>query len=64
MGGKIASEITNECLDLLGGKGYLVEGYIEKLVRDAKLLQILYEGTEAVQKLLIADSAIRLSHRN
>jgi acyl-CoA dehydrogenase len=63
MGGKISSEITNECLDLLGGKGYLEEGYLEKLVRDAKLLQI-YEGTEAVQKLLIADSAIRLNHRN
>ncbi len=61
MAGKIACEITNECLDLHGGKGYLEEALIEKLVRDAKLLQI-YEGTEAVQKLLIADTAIRLKN--
>lgn len=59
MGAKIAFEITNECLELHGGQGYLEEGLIEKLVRDANLLRI-YEGTEAVQKLLIADTAIRL----
>lgn len=57
---QIACEITNECLELHGGNGYLEENKIEKLARDTKLLQI-YEGTEAVQKLLIADSAIRLS---
>jgi acyl-CoA dehydrogenase len=57
---QIACDITNECLELHGGAGYLEENTIEKLVRDTKLLQI-YEGTEAVQKLLIADSAIRLS---
>tara|TARA_B110001454_G_C12723218_1_gene435897 strand:+ start:14357 stop:15532 length:1176 start_codon:yes stop_codon:yes gene_type:complete len=57
---QIACEITNDCLELHGGAGYIEENRIEKLVRDTKLLQI-YEGTEAVQKLLIADSAIRLS---
>ncbi len=60
MAGQIADDITNECLDLHGGLGYLEDGKIEKLHRDAKLLKI-YEGTEAVQKLLIADSAIRNS---
>ena len=58
LGGRMAVEITNECLELHGGLGYLEEGKIEKLVRDAKILQI-FEGTEAVQKLLIADTAIR-----
>lgn len=59
MAGQFADEITNQCLELHGGMGYLEEGKIEKLVRDAKLLRI-YEGTEAVQKLLIADTAIRM----
>ncbi len=59
LGAQIANEVVQECLDLHGGKGYLEESLIEKLVRDTMLLRI-YEGTEAVQKLLIADSAIRL----
>jgi acyl-CoA dehydrogenase len=61
MAGKFATEITNECLELHGGMGYLEEAKIEKLARDAKLLQI-FEGTEAVQKLLIADTAIRIKN--
>lgn len=60
MAARVADDITNECLDLHGGLGYLEDGKIEKIVRDAKLLTI-YEGTEAVQKLLIADSAIRIN---
>ncbi len=63
MGGRFAFEITNQCLDLHGGKGYLVDSLIEKLVRDATLLKI-YEGTEAVQKLMIADKAIRQTKRS
>ena len=59
LGGNLAVESTNEALELLGGPGYLEEGKIEKLVRDSKILQI-YEGTQAVQKILIADTAIRL----
>lgn len=62
LAGRLACEITNECLELHGGIGYLEEGKIEKLVRDAKILQI-FEGTEAVQKLLIADTAIRKKTR-
>jgi acyl-CoA dehydrogenase len=60
MSAQIADDVTNECLDLHGGLGYLEEGKIEKIVRDTKLLRI-YEGTEAVQKLLIADTAIRMT---
>lgn len=63
MAGQMADEICNECLDLHGGLGYLEEGKIEKIVRDVKLLTI-YEGTEAVQKLLIADQAIRINRIN
>ncbi len=59
LGARMAIEIVSECLDLHGGTGYLVESKIEKLLRDTHLLKI-YEGTEAVQKMMISDFAIRL----
>jgi acyl-CoA dehydrogenase len=45
-----------ECVQIMGGYGYIVEYPAEKLMRDAKLLQI-YEGTNEVQRL-VAGSAI------
>ena len=38
---------------MLGGYGYTKEYPAEKLMRDAKLLQI-YEGTSQVQRMVIA----------
>jgi alkylation response protein AidB-like acyl-CoA dehydrogenase len=58
--GEVATAITQQCLEMHGGAGYLEESLIEKLMRDSKLLQI-FEGSEMVQKLIIADVAIRLS---
>lgn len=55
----LANEIVAMALEMTGAQGYLQQGLLEKLVRDAKALQI-YEGTEAVQKMMIADTAIRL----
>ncbi len=45
-----------ECVQIMGGYGYISEYPAEKLMRDAKLLQI-YEGTNQVQRL-VAGSAI------
>jgi hypothetical protein len=44
------SEITNTCLQVLGGHGYIREHGLEQLVRDVRITQI-YEGTNAIQSL-------------
>jgi acyl-CoA dehydrogenase len=43
---------------VLGGYGYTREYPVEKLYRDAKLLQI-YEGTAQVQRMVIARNIFR-----
>jgi acyl-CoA dehydrogenase len=48
-----AMEITTQTVQLFGGYGYSKEYPVEKLMRDAKLLQI-YEGTSEIQRLVIA----------
>ncbi|MBS1963043.1 MAG: acyl-CoA/acyl-ACP dehydrogenase [Bdellovibrionales bacterium] len=58
-GGNMASRVTNGVVEMLGASGYLESGLAEKLVRDSKVLQI-YEGTGAIQKMLIADTVGRL----
>jgi len=42
----------------MGGYGYMREYPVEKLVRDAKILQI-YEGTNQIQRLVIARELVR-----
>ncbi len=46
-----------EALQIFGGYGYMKDYPIEKLVRDAKLLQI-YEGTNEIQRLVISREVI------
>ncbi|PGL71534.1 acyl-CoA dehydrogenase family protein [Bacillus sp. AFS055030] len=50
---EIASKIANESLQIHGGYGYMKEYGIERLVRDAKLLEI-GEGTSEIQRIVIA----------
>ena len=52
-GGDIAMEVTTEAVQIFGGNGYSREYPVEKLMRDAKLMQI-YEGTQEIQRLVIA----------
>ena len=59
-GGNMAVRVTNQAMEMLGGLGYLESGVAEKLFRDSKILQI-YEGPQAIQKMLIADNVTRLS---
>ena len=56
-GSDIAMKATLEALQIFGGYGYMKDYPIEKLVRDAKLLQI-YEGTNEIQKLVISREVI------
>jgi acyl-CoA dehydrogenase len=49
----VAMKATTEAVQILGGYGYMRDYPVEKLMRDAKLLQI-YEGTNEIQRLVIA----------
>lgn len=49
----IAMEVTTNAVQIFGGYGYTKEYPVEKLMRDAKLMQI-YEGTSQIQRIVIA----------
>ncbi len=48
-----AMEVTTNAVQIFGGVGYMRDYPVEKLMRDAKLLQI-YEGTNQIQRMVIA----------
>jgi acyl-CoA dehydrogenase len=52
-----AMEVTTDAVQIFGGYGYTKEYPVEKLMRDAKLLQI-YEGTSQIQRVVIARSLL------
>ena len=56
-GSDIAMEVASEAVQLFGGYGYMKDYPVEKLMRDAKLLQI-YEGTNQIQQLVIAREVV------
>ena len=49
----MAMRVTTDAVQVLGGYGYMRDYPVEKYMRDAKLLQI-YEGTNQIQRLMIA----------
>jgi acyl-CoA dehydrogenase len=49
----MAMRATTDAVQIFGGNGYTKEYPVEKLMRDAKLMQI-YEGTNQIQRLVIA----------
>ncbi len=53
-----AMRITTDAVQIHGGNGYTREYPVEKLMRDAKLMQI-YEGTNQVQRVVIARELLR-----
>lgn len=55
--GDTAMDVTTEAVQIFGGNGYSKEYPVEKLMRDAKLMQI-YEGTQEIQRLVIAKEVI------
>ncbi len=52
-GADTAMQVTTDAVQVFGGNGYIREYPVEKLMRDAKILQI-YEGTSQIQRLVIA----------
>jgi alkylation response protein AidB-like acyl-CoA dehydrogenase len=58
--GDVAMAVTTEAVQILGGYGYIREYPVERFMRDAKITQI-YEGTQEIQRLVIAREMLRES---
>jgi alkylation response protein AidB-like acyl-CoA dehydrogenase len=56
--GDTAMRVTTDAVQVLGGYGYVTEYPVERMMRDAKITQ-LYEGTQQVQRLIIARQLLR-----
>jgi acyl-CoA dehydrogenase len=54
----MAFDAAQEAINLFGGYGYMSEYPVEKLMRDVKLNQI-YEGTNEIQRLVIARNVLQ-----
>ena len=51
-------QITTDAVQIYGGYGYSKEYPVEKLMRDAKLIQI-YEGTSQIQRLVMSRELLK-----
>ncbi|NDY42182.1 acyl-CoA dehydrogenase [Dissulfurirhabdus thermomarina] len=51
----MAMRVTTDAVQVLGGYGYMKDYPVEKMMRDAKVLQI-YEGTNQIQRNVIAQA--------
>jgi butyryl-CoA dehydrogenase len=56
----MAMRVTTDAVQILGGYGYMKEYPVEKMMRDAKIMQI-YEGTNQIQRNIIARHLIKES---
>ena len=51
-------QVSIDAVQVFGGNGYVKDYPVEKLMRDAKVLQI-YEGTSQIQRLVIARALLK-----
>jgi butyryl-CoA dehydrogenase len=58
----VAMKVTTDAVQVMGGSGYMREYPVEKMMRDAKILQI-YEGTNQIQRNVIGQALIREAAR-
>ncbi len=56
----VAMRVTTDVVQIFGGYGYMREYPVEKMMRDAKILQI-YEGTNQIQRNVIGQHLIKES---
>ncbi len=54
----LGMRVTTNALQVMGGSGYMKEYPVEKMMRDAKILQI-YEGTNQIQRNVIGQALIK-----
>ena len=59
----VAMKVTTDALQVTGGTGYMKEYPLEKMMRDAKILQI-YEGTNQIQRNVIGQAIIKEAARS
>ncbi|MDY6862465.1 MAG: acyl-CoA dehydrogenase family protein [Thermodesulfobacteriota bacterium] len=50
---RVAAEVADEAIEILGGHGYMTENEVERFYRDARALELV-EGTREIQKNTIA----------
>lgn len=53
----LAMRVTTDAVQIFGGYGYMKDYPVEKLMRDAKLLQI-FEGTSQIQRMVVAKETL------
>jgi butyryl-CoA dehydrogenase len=58
----VAMKVTVDAVQVMGGAGYMKEYPVEKMMRDAKILQI-YEGTKQIQRNVIGLALIKEAAR-
>jgi alkylation response protein AidB-like acyl-CoA dehydrogenase len=58
----VAMKVTTDAVQVMGGSGYMKEYPVEKMMRDAKILQI-YEGTNQIQRNVVALDMIKEASR-
>jgi len=56
--GEIAVRCADEALQMHGGYGYIDEYKVQRIYRDAKIVEI-YEGTKEIEKIIVARSLLR-----
>jgi len=54
----MAMKVTTDCVQILGGYGYISDYPVERMMRDAKITQI-YEGTNQIQRVVIARALLK-----
>jgi acyl-CoA dehydrogenase len=54
----MAMRVTTDAVQIYGGQGYTRWHPVEKLMRDAKVIQI-YEGTSQIQRMIVARELLR-----
>jgi len=59
----MAMKVTTDAVQVLGGYGYMRDYPVEKMMRDAKILQI-YEGTNQIQRNVIGQMLNKEYSRN
>lgn len=57
-GSDMAMRVTTDAVQIFGGYGYVMDNPVERMMRDAKLMQI-FEGTNQIQRVVIAREMLR-----
>ena len=57
-GADTAMKVATDAVQVLGGFGYIQEYKVERMMRDAKMTQIV-EGSSQIQRVIIARELLR-----